>query len=596
MTYTLSGLTSLTNADGTYLLTVTASGSNIIDVANNGLAADASDSWVTDLTGPSFTSNAAVSIPENTTAIMTVAATDSHEPVTFAINSDATGGPDRARFNITSAGVLTFLTARNFENPTDVGTNNVYNVTVVATDSFGNTSTQDIAVTITNVDEITTRHFARATYFFTSATAGRVELFNPNESLIVEQFNSELVQFDITSDEIEFVLLATNDIVTLADVSGADGLMKISGATFADVIFSISQNEFTEIFGGNGNDVVTINSLDPAFTSNLVFNGEGGSDQLIVDLAGNGSLLTGGVTFNGGVGPKDTLILRNLGERFDQVTYRPTNINNGTFDLRQFGEDSDDDITSVIAFSHLGGVTIDGTAAADMVFDLPNSHDSAAITDIAGTGTERFTANNKLMPVDFPLTGVSTVSIRGNGGNDSLKVASLDNVFTGRVILLGGEGNDTLETTNAKTTRPRQGSIPASTTPIHTRLFGGNGNDKLIGGLGNDTMMGEDGNDTLTGGHGNDALSGGLGNDKLEGGLGNDTLLGDNGNDTLLGGSGADLLLGGNDNDRLDGGPALGSAPGQRDTVAGQAGTDVISDPLSEIDEAFTFDFNDLLI
>jgi hypothetical protein len=57
--------------------------------------------------------------------------------------------------------------------------------------------------------------------------------------------------------------------------------------------------------------------------------------------------------------------------------------------------------------------------------------------------------------------------------------------------------------------------------------------------------------------------------------------------DKLLGGEGADLLLGGDDNDYLNG----GNAPsGQHDTVAGQAGDDIIIDSKSEIDEAFTFD------
>ena len=592
-TYTLGGLTGLTNADGTYLLTLTASGSNIIDVANNSLSGNTSDSWNTDLTGPNFTSNAAINVPENTTAIMNVIATDAHGPVTFAINSDATGGPDRAKFNLTSGGVLTFLTARNFESPADVGTNNVYNVTVTATDSFGNTSTQEIAVTITNVDEISTRHFARATYFFTSATAGRVELFNPNQPLIVEQFSTEPVQFDITADEIEFFLPATNDVVTLEDVAGANSLMKLSGPTFADVIFSIAQNQHLDLHGGNGNDTFNINNLDPTFVSSLTVNGELGNDQLIVDLAGNGSLLTGGLTFNGGLGPKNTLVLRNLGERFDDVTYRPTTINNGSFVLRQMADGIGNDITSLIAFSHLNGVTINGTAAADLLIELPNSNDSAALTDIPGSNTERFTGGCKLLPLDFPLSGVSSVRINGNAGNDSLKVASLDNLFTGLVILIGGDGNDSLETTGAKTVTPKRGNIPATTKPINTRLSGGNGNDKLIGGLGNDTLLGEAGNDTLIGNNGHDLMSGGSGNDRLDGENGNDTLLGEAGNDTLDGEAGADLLLGGDGNDKLNG----GSTPaGQHDTVAGQAGDDTISDPKSEIDEAFTFDFDKLLV
>src|SRR5439155_20632503 len=83
---------------------------------------------------PVITSAAAVSVPENTTAVTTVTATDADLPpqtVSFSI----TGGADAAKFSITSAGVLTFKAAPDFENPADAGRDNVYNVMVTATDS-----------------------------------------------------------------------------------------------------------------------------------------------------------------------------------------------------------------------------------------------------------------------------------------------------------------------------------------------------------------------------------------------------------------------------------------------------------------------------
>ena len=59
-----------------------------------------------------------------------------------------------AKFNINaSTGELSFKTAPNREIPTDVGTNNVYDVTVQVSDSLGGTDTQAIAVTVTNVYE-----------------------------------------------------------------------------------------------------------------------------------------------------------------------------------------------------------------------------------------------------------------------------------------------------------------------------------------------------------------------------------------------------------------------------------------------------------
>ncbi len=52
VTWTLSGLTDLTAAAGTYVLTLRATGAGIEDVVGNVLAADASETWVNNLTGP----------------------------------------------------------------------------------------------------------------------------------------------------------------------------------------------------------------------------------------------------------------------------------------------------------------------------------------------------------------------------------------------------------------------------------------------------------------------------------------------------------------------------------------------------------------
>ena len=50
-------------------------------------------------------------------------------------------------------GELRFKAKPNFEDPMDAGHNNTYNVTVVVTDSRGNTATRDVVVTVTNEEE-----------------------------------------------------------------------------------------------------------------------------------------------------------------------------------------------------------------------------------------------------------------------------------------------------------------------------------------------------------------------------------------------------------------------------------------------------------
>lgn len=105
---------------------------------------------------PEITSNgggptASVSIPENTTPVTTVTATD---PENAAITYTISGGTDAAKFAIDPmTGALSFITPPDFENPMDVGGDNVYDVQVTATDPSNATDVQDIAVTVTDVNE-----------------------------------------------------------------------------------------------------------------------------------------------------------------------------------------------------------------------------------------------------------------------------------------------------------------------------------------------------------------------------------------------------------------------------------------------------------
>ncbi len=102
---------------------------------------------------PIFTSPAAFNVAENSTAVGTVVATDADLPaqtLTYSI----TGGVDASLFSINSStGVLTFLTAPNFESPSDSDADNLYNIEVTASDGNGSTQTQSISVTVTAVNE-----------------------------------------------------------------------------------------------------------------------------------------------------------------------------------------------------------------------------------------------------------------------------------------------------------------------------------------------------------------------------------------------------------------------------------------------------------
>ena len=94
---------------------------------------------------------AAVSIAENTTAVTTVTATDADAGATLTYS--IVGGADAASFTIDPVtGALSFVSAPNYETPTDAGGNNVYDVTVQVSDGTF-TDSQDIAVTVSNVND-----------------------------------------------------------------------------------------------------------------------------------------------------------------------------------------------------------------------------------------------------------------------------------------------------------------------------------------------------------------------------------------------------------------------------------------------------------
>ncbi|HEX8308115.1 MAG TPA: cadherin domain-containing protein [Allosphingosinicella sp.] len=91
---------------------------------------------------------------ENQTSVTQLFATDSDGP--YAITYSIVGGTDAARFTLNAVtGTLTFVSAPNYEAPTDSDQNNVYQVIVRASDGE-NHDQQTISVAVTNTNEALT--------------------------------------------------------------------------------------------------------------------------------------------------------------------------------------------------------------------------------------------------------------------------------------------------------------------------------------------------------------------------------------------------------------------------------------------------------
>ena len=102
---------------------------------------------------PVITSDHAFAVSEGTTGVTTLTATDT-DTATADLTWSKTGGADADKFNLSSAGLLAFASAKDFENPDDDDTDGSYQVTVEVSDG-ANTDSADLVITLENVIEMT---------------------------------------------------------------------------------------------------------------------------------------------------------------------------------------------------------------------------------------------------------------------------------------------------------------------------------------------------------------------------------------------------------------------------------------------------------
>ena len=100
---------------------------------------------------PVITTTSPITVKENQTTVATIEAMDSDDdPITgWSISN----GPDSALFNLNNSGVLSFKTAPDYENPTDVGVDNSYLVVVTASDGKDDSAELTLTVNVTDLNE-----------------------------------------------------------------------------------------------------------------------------------------------------------------------------------------------------------------------------------------------------------------------------------------------------------------------------------------------------------------------------------------------------------------------------------------------------------
>lgn len=205
---------------------------------------------------------AAVDVAENSTAVTTVTSSDSDGGTpSYSIS----GGDDSSKFEInSSSGELTFKNAPDFENPSDVGTDNIYDVTVEVSDGAGGTDSQNLSVTVTNIDATPV-----------NSVPGD-QTVDEDGTLTFNAANGNLISLSAEGDEVLTLTLSVGDgILSLSQTTGLtftngdgtdDASLNVSG-TLTNINAALDGLQYTPGADFNGSDSLTILSADTSTIS-----------------------------------------------------------------------------------------------------------------------------------------------------------------------------------------------------------------------------------------------------------------------------------------------------------------------------------------
>lgn len=587
---------------------------------------------------PVVTSPAAVSVAENTAAVLTVTAVDADgDTLTYAI----AGGADAALFVIDpQTGALSFAAAPNFEAPADAGGNNVYNIDVSASDGRI-TTTQSLAISVANVNEPT-------------AGAPAITDLTPTETVAISVGTAGIADPDgIVSMTVQWQR-STNGGVAWSNINGATGgsytpaqadvgAILRAVVTVTDVLGStvlaapatgIVGDSWSAVplvantFNGTAGDDIA-NGTDGVFGlgANDTLNGNGGND--ILNGAGGNDTINGGEgndTINGGAG-NDTINQTSTHGR-DLIdggagtdTYRLNGVAGAeTFRIYAIAGAQNNALRASLA-STLGATFAANTEIVitrtvndvqSVIAELDNIEEirinSLDVTANDGGGLNTGTSNGDTVQVfgNFTPTSLaySTIIIDGTAGDDVIDISTLQSAH--RIVFRSNGGNDTI----IGTLRPQDvieimdgasladyaaseaDGIVTLTNGDHTISFSSAGAPEIRASTGtshdddecehdDDDNDDDDDDDTDAGAPAPAVartLTGTAQADVLTGGAAGDILLGGGGNDILSGDAGNDTLRGEDGDDVISGGDGADVASGGEghDEIHGGNGRDML--------------------
>ena len=198
------------------------------------------------------------------------------------------------------------------------------------------------------------------------------------------------------------------------------------------------------------------------------------------------------------------------------------------------GGDGPDTVSGGAGADTLVGSGYDSDRSFDLLYgDDGNDNIGVGVGDTAygGAGNDRFA------PDDRQTFETGRTLIDGGNGTDTL---SLDFVVPFRVVLDEIDATVHVNILNVEVVTLGSGGWVVNGGLGAYRIDGGSDADSIYGGAGADTIDGHGGADELYGGKGDDSLSAGFGAVFIDGGPGDDTLEGYAGAGTLIGGAGLD--------------------------------------------------------
>lgn len=276
----------------TLKITSTDSGGLFVDRTFTVNVADVNDAPVIISDGGGTT--AAISVAENTRAVTTVTADD--PDIGDALTYSVTGGADAHLFAIDPVtGRLSFKTAPDFETPADVGGDNIYDVTVRATDNGSSFDEQALSVTVTDVGETLPNAGPRFTgpselsVGENQAAVAALAAYDPDGDALTYKItggaDAALFQIDARTGELSFI--EAPDFEAPGSAAGSNDYqvrVEVSDGSFqASRLFHVSVTDTDDETAGTDNERVGTDGDDVFHASDEAehFLGGDGRDTVI---------------------------------------------------------------------------------------------------------------------------------------------------------------------------------------------------------------------------------------------------------------------------------------------------------------------------